>query len=138
MSLQPSHSWAYSGHYETLAEWIFEESWNVNGTPLVFNNRSVPKNDPIHNVRNAEELKQRIYAKIVASNVVICPMGMYASHSKWIDKELGGAALHRRPLLAVNPWGQERSSSVVRSRADLAVGWTKKGVVDGIWRLARG
>ena len=24
-----SHSWAHSGHYMTLREWIFEQSWRI-------------------------------------------------------------------------------------------------------------
>jgi len=30
MNVFISHFWAYSNHYDRLAEWIFEEVWSVN------------------------------------------------------------------------------------------------------------
>ena len=76
-----SHSWTYPQHYETLAGWIFEESWNSNGIAIVFEDASVPKHDPIHYARNQEQLKTAIYNKITLANVVVIPTGMYASYS---------------------------------------------------------
>jgi hypothetical protein len=60
---------------------------------------------------------------------------MYAHHSKWIQKEIDGAGQHWKPILAVDPWGQERSASVVAAAADETVGWNKQSVVEAIWRL---
>lgn len=132
-----SHSWAYSHHYERLAEWIFEDDWNVQGTPLVFNDVSVPKNNPIHYTTNEQELRNAIYARIRVSQVVVIPTGMYASYSGWIQKEIDGAAAYGIPILAVNPWAQERKSSVVIDAASAYVGWNKQSVVDKVWELAR-
>lgn len=131
-----SHSWAYSEHYETLASWIFDENWISNGTQIVFGNTSVPKSDPIHYARNERDLRAAIYERISASNVVVIPTGMYAGYSKWIKEEIGGAEFHRKPVLAVNPWGQERKSTVVANAADAdPVGWQKQSVINGIWSL---
>lgn len=55
-----SHSWSYSNHYDTLAEWIFEKGWNVSGVPLVFRDLSVPKDNPIHNAQNQTQLRDQI------------------------------------------------------------------------------
>lgn len=133
-----SHSWSYSGHYEKLSEWIFEQSWTSGQNPIRFVDTSVPSTDPIHNAPNEEKLKERIYERIKASHVVVCPTGMYSTYSKWIGKEIEGAALLNRPLLAVNPWAQERKSIVVASKADLQVGWNGDSVVKGIWQLTHG
>ena len=130
-----SHSWSYSEHYERLVEWIFEESWSVQGTQIVFQDFSVPKDDPIHYARTDRELQAAIFAEISRANVIVIPTGMYANHSKWIRKEIDGAKLYRRPILAVNPWGQERKSSVVRDAADDYCGWSKQSVVDKILNL---
>ena len=130
-----SHSWTYSQHYETLEGWIFRESWNVNGAPIKFHDQSVPKDSPIHNAPNAETLRRAIFDRINNSHVVVIPTGMYASHSTWIRKEIVGAKHHLRPILAVDPWGQKRSASVVMDAAAKSVGWTKNGVVNGIWEL---
>ncbi len=130
-----SHSWAYSEHYDKIAEWLFELKWNVNGVPIIFDDFSVPKDDPIHNAANTMQLKQAIFSEIARSHVVIIPSGMYANYSNWIQKEIEGAHLHRKPILAVNPYGQERKSGVVLNNAAEGVGWNKQSVVGGIWRL---
>lgn len=130
-----SHAWAYSGHYETLASWIFDGSWSVGQASLDFRNYSVPKNDPIHNADNDEELEEAILTQIAMSHVVVIPTGMYANYSKWIKKEIEGSEGYSKPILAVNPQGQERTSGVVVDAASKLVGWSKKSVVKGIWEL---
>ncbi len=130
-----SHSWSYSGHYEKLAEWLFETKWNVDETPLLFLDRSVPADNPIHNADTVRELRGAIYERILDSHVVIIPTGMYASYSKWIQEEIAGAADMGVPILAVDPWGQERKSSVVVENSDDQAGWTGKSVVSKTWRL---
>lgn len=130
-----SHSWAYTGHYETLAKWIFEEKWNVSGVPIAFFDFSIPRDNPIHFAINENDLRNKIFAEIMQSHIVICPTGMYSTHSKWIGKEIDGAQRMSRPILGVNPWGQERKSSVVVGAANKVVGWNAKSVVGGIWEL---
>ncbi len=130
-----SHSWSYSGHYDTLAEWIFDQSWTLGQEPLQFEDFSVPKDNPIHYADSDQQLKDAIYARIVNSHVVVIPTGMYAQHSKWIKKEISGSREFRRPILAVDPWGQQRSASVVAAAATKSVGWNAQSVVSGIWHL---
>ena len=103
-----------------------------------FNDNSVPKDDPIHNARNALILQNTIEALISQSNIVIILTGMYANYSYWIDKELQGAEKSHKPILAVNPWGQQRTSRTVQSRATKTVGWNKQSVLDSIVRLSVG
>lgn len=133
-----SHSWAYSGHYNKLAEWIFENSWSFGQASINFFDFSVPKDDPIHNAPTKKELREAIYAKIARSHVIVIPTGMYANYSEWIQKELDGAAFYNKPILAVDPWGQQRSSSVVSDAANMTVGWNSQSVINGIWSLYRG
>lgn len=132
-----SHSWKYSNHYDTLAEWIFEEKWASDGLPVEFVDLSVPKDDPIHYAPNDATLQAAIYRKIALSSVVVIPTGMYASYSKWIGKEIAGSQAYGKPILAVNPWGQEKKSSVVQAAAKEVCGWNKNSVAQGIWRLSR-
>jgi len=47
-----SHSWSYSGHYQTLADWIFKQSWRIGQASLYLHDYSVPKTDPILNASN--------------------------------------------------------------------------------------
>ncbi len=130
-----SHSWSYSGHYDTLSNWIFNEKWEIGQDSLIFHDYSVPKTDPIHNAPNTTLLRDAIYRKIFNSHVIVIPMGMYVNHGKWILEEINGAKKYYKPILAVNPWGQMRSSSIVQQHAKKHVGWQKRSVVSGIWEL---
>ncbi len=130
-----SHSWAYTDHYKKLAEWFFVEKWDVQGTPIIFVDYSIPEDNPIHNAPNQQVLFNVIAGEIAKCHIVVCPTGMYANHSNWIDKELDAARALGKKVLAVDPWGQQRTSSVVWSRADGTSGWSKEGVVTTAWQL---
>lgn len=130
-----SHSWQYSGHYDTLKDWIFETPWEDNTVPIQFINQSIPRDNPIHNAPNELTLKAAIFERIQASQVVVIPTGIYSTYSKWIGKEIEGAQEYSKPILAVNPWAQERKSSVVKEVAQELVGWKKQSVINGIWKL---
>lgn len=132
-----SHSWSYSEHYDTLASWIFGENWSVGQASLDFRNFSVPIDDPIHNANNDKQLKEALFNQISRSHVVVIPTGMYTKYSKWIQKEIDGAKLYEKPILAVNPWGQQRSSGVVVDNSDDFSGWNKQPIIDKIWNLYR-
>ena len=54
--------------------------------------------------------------------VIVIPVGMYASYSKWIQKEIDGANHYAKPILGVNPGGQERISTVVVAAAEEMAG----------------
>ena len=133
-----SHAWDYSGHYGTLAEWIFDEACSVGQASLDFMDYSIPRSHPIHNARNDRALRAAIFDKISRSHVVIIPTGMYVNYSYWIQKEIEGAQEYGKPILAVNPWGQLRKSSVVAAAADKIVGWNKEPVISSIWELYKG
>ena len=130
-----SHAWAYSDHYDKLAEWIFSESWSVGQASLDFRDFSIPKDNPIHNVSSTKMLQDAIFNQIARSHVVVIPSGMYTHYSKWIQKEIDGAKYYSKPILAVNPWGQQKKAGVVLSNADDGVGWNKQPLIAAIWRL---
>jgi hypothetical protein len=130
-----SHAWHFSEHYDTLADWIFGRRWSIGQASLDLRNFSVPRYDPIHNPRNQVQLQQAIFNQIRRSHVVIVPTGMYASYSKWMQKELFGAQSHGKAVLGVIPWGQQRNSSDVIGQAHEIVGWNKQPVINAIWRL---
>lgn len=130
-----SHAWAHPHHYDKLASWIFGERWSVGQASLDFRDFSIPKDNPIHNVGSTKELRDAIFNQIARSHVIVIPSGMYATHSKWIQKEIDGAKEYKKPILAVNPWGQERKAGVVLDNANDGVGWNKQPVINAIWRL---
>ena len=132
-----SHAWAHSHHYDTLAEWIFMEKWSVGQASLQFLDYSIPKDNPVHNAVNDLQLKRAIFDKIARSHVIVIPSGMYATKSKWIQKEIDGALEYGKPILAVNPHGQQRKAGIVLNNSTKAVGWNKKPVINSIWELYR-
>lgn len=133
-----SHSWSYSDHYDTLSDWIFNRNWSVGQASLDFRDFSVPRNDPIHNATNDAKLREALYNQISRSHVIVIPTGMYAAYSKWIQKEIDGAVGYGKPILAVNPWGAQRTSADVVEAATRVVGWNAKPVVKAIWDLYKG
>lgn len=96
----------------------------------------VPPHDPIDSV-NSYYVKQRVAERIKNSDVIIGLAGMYASYSSWMEWELNQAISQGKPILGVIPWGQERISDMVRSKANEIVRWNTESIVDAIRTLAK-
>lgn len=122
-----SHSWAYGDAYEKLLEMF-------NAHPLFkWTDYSVPKNDPIHDANNDKELYNAIKNQIKSVNCVLILAGVYSTHSKWINKEIEiSKTFYNKPIVAIQPWGAERTSSVVKNNADIIVKWNSSSIVDAI------
>jgi hypothetical protein len=129
-----SHSWNYSDAYEKFTNLL------TNAPYLSYKNYSVPKDDPIHNAPNQALLYEAIKRQIAPSQVVIILAGVYASYSKWIDKEIQIAKKEfqvAKSIIAVQPWGAEKTSQVVKANADIIVGWNTSSIVSAIRELAK-
>ena len=46
------------------------------------------------------------------------------------------AKKYRKPIIAVQLWGAERTSSVVKNAADVIVGWNAKSVANAVRNYA--
>ena len=44
--------------------------------------------------------------------------------------------LYPKPILAIEPWGSEKTSVKVKNAADKVVGWNTESIVSGIRELA--
>lgn len=127
-----SHSWTHSDKYEGLIELLNKDS------NFSYKNYSVPKDDPIHDADNDEELYEAIKDQISPSSVVIILAGVYASYSKWINKEIKIAKNEfyvPKSIIAVEYWGAEKTSKVVKDNADKVVKWQSKSIIDAIKEL---
>jgi len=127
-----SHSWTYGDAYEKLVKML-------DAAPYFFyRNYSVPRDDPIHNAPNQAALKEAIKNQMSGCHAILILAGVYATYSKWINEEI---ALAKRgfqtpkPIVAIQPWGAERTSQVVKDNADIIVGWNTRSIVDGIRRV---
>lgn len=128
-----SHSWTYSDAYDRLKYLIDNRPY------FTFIDYSVPKDNPIHNAPNQAELYDAIKRHIQPCHVVIILAGVYASYSKWIDFEMQIARRGfstPKPVIAVSPWGAERTSIIAKENADLVVGWNTESIINGIRQLA--
>ena len=129
-----SHSWNYSDAYEKFTNLL------SNAPYFSYKNYSVPKDDPIHNAPNQALSYEAIKRQIAPSQVVIILAGVYASYSKWIDKEIQIAKKEfpvAKSIIAVQPWGAEKTSQIVKTNADIIVGWNTSSIVSAIRELAK-
>ena len=127
-----SHSWSYSDSYDRLVRLL------DNATYFSYKNYSVPKDDPIHNAPNSQALYSAIKNQMSPCNVVIILAGVYATYSNWIDKEIKiskNEFYTKKPILAIEPWGSERTSQVVKDSADLIVSWNTDSIINAIRKL---
>ena len=58
--------------------------------------------------------------------------GVYSTYSKWINIEIELAKRMNKKVIAVEFWGSERTSSVVKQNADIIVKWNSKSIIDAI------
>ncbi len=124
-----SHSWSYRDAYEKLVG-FFNEHPNFK-----WSDYSVPKNDPIHNAPTKQELYEAISNKIMLVNCVVILAGVYSTYSEWINKEILIAKhMYNKPIIAVEPWAAERTSSIVKENATEIVKWQSASIVDAIRR----
>lgn len=121
-----SHSWNYSDGYEKLVNLLKKKPY------LDFRNYSVPKNDPIHNARYDYQLKEAIERQIKPASCGNILAGVYATYSKWINIEIETAQRLGKKIIAVEPWGSERTSFVVKNVADEIVKWNTDSIVRAI------
>ncbi|MFA6832217.1 MAG: TIR domain-containing protein [Bacteroidaceae bacterium] len=120
-----SHSWAYSSHYDKIESFLSDEHVN-------YYNHSIPKDHPVHTNGTKKQLTDAIEAKIKGCSCVIILAGVYASYSYWIDIEIELAQKYDKPIIAVEPWGSERTSAKVKNAANAIVGWNAKSVANAV------
>lgn len=128
-----SHSWAYDDQYEGLVNLLEQKP------RFRFRNYSVPRDDPVHNVGSATDLREAIKQHMAPASIILILAGVYATYSKWIDEEIALAErgfVGPKPIIAIKPWGNKRISDRVKSAADKIVGWNTDSIVQAIRELA--
>lgn len=121
-----SHSWTYSDAYDKLVN-LLDDAENFS-----YKNYSVPKNDPIHHAPYDYQLKAAIKNQMQHASCVLILAGVYSTYSKWINIEIQLAKEMGKTIIAIEPWGAERTSLVVKQAADKVVGWNTKSIVNTI------
>ena len=121
-----SHSWSYSDAYEKLLKLLDSDS------NFIYKNYSVPQNDPIHNAIYDYQLKAAIKNQMQHASCVIILAGVYATYSKWINIEIQLAKEMNKKIIAIEPWGSEKTSVIVKSNADKIVKWQSSSIINAI------
>lgn len=121
-----SHSWSYSDAYEKLIS-LLDDAPN-----FTYRDYSVPKDDPIHNANNERELRAAIRNQMQHASYVLILAGVYSTYSKWINIEIELAQEMGKRIIAIEPWGSERTSTVVKSNANKIVKWNSASIVSAI------
>lgn len=121
-----SHSWNYSDAYEKLVN-LLDKADNFR-----YKNYSVPKDDPVHNAKNDAALKAAIRDQMRPASCVLILAGVYSTYSKWINIELDLAVEMGKKIIAVEPWGSERTSARVKLYADKIVKWQASSIIKAI------
>lgn len=124
-----SHCWDYKDTYYTVESWIDDSDIN-------WKNMSIPAHDP-KDTRSDRALEQAIDNNIKNSSLFIIIAGMYVSQDNrtWINKEIDIAQKYGKPLLAIKPWGNQRTPTKIQEVADKLVNWRSSSVIDGIKEL---
>lgn len=123
-----SHSWAYSDIYEKLLNLL-----NSNNN-FSYKNYSIPKDDPIHNAKYDYQLKEAIRNQMKYASCVLILAGVYSTYSKWINIEIELAQEMGKKIIAIEPWGAERTSATVKKNANEIVKWQSSSIVNAIKR----
>ena len=121
-----SHSWSYGDQYDRLIRLLDAKPY------FSYKNYSVPKNDPIHNAPYDWQLKEAIKRQMSPASCVIILAGVYSTYSKWINIEIELAKSMNKKIIAVGPWGAEKTSTVAKNAADITVGWNTDSIVSAI------
>ena len=122
-----SHSWSYSDAYDGLIRLLNNQNLN-------YYNHSVPMSDPIHTNGTDSQLYAAIKNKISGTNCVLALAGVYASYSKWIDKEIEISNAFGKPIIAIEPFASEKTSKIVKENAIEIVKWRGSSIVEAIKR----
>lgn len=121
-----SHSWTYSDTYDGLINLLDSDPG------FYYRNYSVPKDDPIHNAPDDRALRAAIKNQMRPASCVLILAGVYSTYSKWIRIETQLAHELGKTVIAVEPWGAERTSGYVKVYADKIVKWNTKSIVNAI------
>lgn len=123
-----SHSWKYDDHYERLISLLNQDPF------FRFRDYSIPIEKKIFGPPSW--VWSQIDEQIRQSSVFIFPSGVYATHSDSIEKEIAIARKYNKPIIAVRPWGAQRTSSYERYANEI-VGWNSSGLIQAIRDLCK-
>ncbi|NOI93205.1 molecular chaperone Tir [Vibrio splendidus] len=122
-----SHSWKHDD-YQNLVRLLDGRGY------FEFNESSVPSSNPLSGTNL--QVWTAIENKIRWSQVVLLTVGVHASYSGSIKREIDIARKYNKPIIAVVPFGSERTSSLTGIATEV-VGWRADSIVSAIRKHKR-
>jgi hypothetical protein len=116
-----SHSWKHSEDYDRLMNLLGNRSY------FSYTDYSVKKSNPRDNLSDVENA-------VKYCSIFIFIAGVYATYSDSIQKEINWAKKYGKPILAIRPYGADRTSVSARD-ADKTVNWSTESIVSAIRAL---
>jgi hypothetical protein len=81
-------------------------------------------------------IREALQEQVRHAHSVLMLAGVYASHSDWMQEEIGMAEYYGKPVIGIRPRGNERISSPVATAADVMINWNTASIVDAIRRYS--
>jgi hypothetical protein len=81
------------------------------------------------------KLKNAIQIQMSYANCVLVLAGVYSTYSKWINIEISLAKngfSSPKKIIAIQPWGAEKTSTVVKNASDIIVNWQSSSIIKAI------
>lgn len=131
-----SHAWKYGNDYDRLTN-LLNNADNFN-----YKNYSAPSEKPLLNLNSTDvstqsQIKEAIDRKIQNVNIVIVIAGMYANNSNWMDYEIQSAQKYHKPIIAIKPYGNQKTPIYLQLISKETVNWNTQSIVSSIKRFAK-
>lgn len=78
------------------------------------------------------QIKEVIRIKMQPASCILILAGVYSTYSKWIKMEIELAQSMGKKIIAIEPWGAERTSLKVKNAAHSIVRWNTDSIVNAI------
>ncbi len=121
-----SHSLNHQIQYDKLKNLLDNKSH------FSYKDYSVSQEDPIYTNGTEKQLKEKIKEQMKHCRVILILAGVNATYRKWTTIEIEIAKELEKRIIAIEPWGSEKTSQLVKDNADRIVKWNTKSIVDAI------
>ena len=83
------------------------------------------------------ELRNKLEIKMKMCSAILILAGVYATYSDAINMEIEIARKLNKPIIAIEPFGSEKTSQIVKMNATRIVKWNTNSIVSTIRELCR-
>ncbi|MDH5464462.1 MAG: TIR domain-containing protein [Thiovulaceae bacterium] len=126
-----SHSLTYKDALKTQKKFLDDADH------FSYYERTLEPNDPIHESEDEDELDAAIEDKVQGADAVVILAGVFQEYEKWLRKEIEHAQKHKKPIIVIEPWDEERTHVLVKNSASAIIDWDKTLLIEAIEELVK-